>query len=239
MKTLLYIFIFYLTTISYGQDPQLFDNDWYLQKVNIDGVDHFPPQNSEIESVNLEFRDFSTSYSMLTYICSSISADINDIDNQFIYVLGFFIIDGNCTLPETIAFEDLYFNGFFDWQEPNQTFSYLIEPGVGNIKILTLTNLQGDIAIYGNTELSIFDNLSSQLTLYPNPVKSQLFLTSKSTTGNLKVKIFNLEGKLLSTQDVVLENQTSIDVSSLISGIYFLNVEDESGYMEVKKFLKE
>ena len=104
--------------------------------------------------------------------------------------------------------------------------------------MVVISNI-GDQAIYGDHILSSQDFHKTQFFIHPNPVKSQIFLTSKSTTGNLKVKIFNLEGKLLSTQDVVLENQTSIDVSSLISGIYFLNVEDESGYMEVKKFLKE
>lgn len=57
--------------------------------------------------------------------------------------------------------------------------------------------------------------------LYPNPAKNHLVLTSKNTTGNLKVKIYNPEGKLLRTQNVTSEKQVSIDVSQLSSGIYF------------------
>ncbi|UCA57711.1 T9SS type A sorting domain-containing protein [Aequorivita iocasae] len=48
-----------------------------------------------------------------------------------------------------------------------------------------------------------------------------------------------MEGKLLSVQNVTLENQTSIDVSNLTSGIYFLNIEDENGNTTTKKFIKQ
>lgn len=75
--------------------------------------------------------------------------------------------------------------------------------------------------------------------LYPNPAKNKLFLTSKNTTENLKIKIFNIEGNLLGTQDVAFEKQTSINVSQLVSGIYFLNIEDENGNTTIKKFIKE
>ncbi len=77
------------------------------------------------------------------------------------------------------------------------------------------------------------------ISLSPNPSKNELFLTSKNTVGNLKIKIFNIEGKLLSTENIVLENQTSIDVSQLTNGIYFLNIEDENGNTTIKKFIKQ
>lgn len=82
------------------------------------------------------------------------------------------------------------------------------------------------------------ENELSKFSIHPNPAKNQLFLNSKKPAGNLKVKIFNIEGKLLSTQNVAFENQTSINVSQLTSGIYFLNIEDENGKTEVKKFIK-
>ncbi len=97
----------------------------------------------------------------------------------------------------------------------------------------------GDTAIYGNAALSIYDNTLSQFTLFPNPVKNELFLSSKNTTRNLKLKIFNIEGKLLSTQTVAHQDQTSIDVSQLVSGLYFINIEDKNGNTEVKKFIKD
>ncbi len=77
------------------------------------------------------------------------------------------------------------------------------------------------------------------ISLFPNPTKNELFLTSNNTAGSLKLKIFNIEGKLLSNQNIAVEKETSIDVSQLSSGIYFLNIEDENGNTTIKKFIKQ
>jgi hypothetical protein len=87
--------------------------------------------------------------------------------------------------------------------------------------------------------LGVSENNSSTYSIHPNPAKNELFITAQNTAGNLKVKIFNIEGKVLSTQNVTLQDQKAIDVSQLVSGIYFLNIEDENGNTAVKKFLKE
>ncbi len=76
-------------------------------------------------------------------------------------------------------------------------------------------------------------------SIYPNPAQNELFITSKNSSVNLKIKIYNLEGKLLSTKDIAFEKQVSIDVSNLTSGIYFLNIEDENGNTTIKKFIKQ
>jgi len=66
-----------------------------------------------------------------------------------------------------------------------------------------------------------------------------LLISSKTKTGNLKIQIFNIEGKLLSNQNLKFEKQASIDVSQLSSGLYFLNIEDINGNRTTKKFMKE
>ncbi len=77
-------------------------------------------------------------------------------------------------------------------------------------------------------------------SIYPNPTQNELYIKSqKSKTGNLKIKIFNVEGKLLSLQNLNFENQASLNISHLSSGIYFLNIESENGMVEVKKFIKQ
>ncbi|SRX72375.1 T9SS type A sorting domain-containing protein [Aequorivita antarctica] len=86
--------------------------------------------------------------------------------------------------------------------------------------------------------LGLTDLESTIINLYPNPTRNIIFLNSKNTTENLKVKIFNLEGKLLSNQNIAFK-EVFIDVSNLSSGMYFLNIEDENGNTAIKKFLKE
>lgn len=53
MKTLLHILLFSISVSSFAQDQRLFDNTWYLQKINIDGIDYLAPQNNEIDSIEL------------------------------------------------------------------------------------------------------------------------------------------------------------------------------------------
>ncbi|MCB0467305.1 MAG: T9SS type A sorting domain-containing protein [Aequorivita sp.] len=87
--------------------------------------------------------------------------------------------------------------------------------------------------------LGVSENGSSKFSIHPNPAKNELFITAQNTTENLKIKIFNIEGKLLSAQSITLQDQKAIDVSQLLSGIYFLNIEDENGNTTIKKFIKQ
>ncbi len=80
------------------------------------------------------------------------------------------------------------------------------------------------------------DNLFS---IHPNPAHNELFITSKNTKENLNIKIFNIEEKLLKTQNLDFEKQVSINVSNLANGIYFLNIEDANGNAETKKFIQK
>ena len=96
------------------------------------------------------------------------------------------------------------------------------------------------MAIYSeDCTAGLNDNKAATYSIHPNPAKSELFITAQNTAGNLKVKIFNIEGKVLSTQNVTLQDQKAIDVSQLLSGIYFLNIEDENGNTTTKKFIKQ
>jgi hypothetical protein len=96
------------------------------------------------------------------------------------------------------------------------------------------------MAIYSeDCTAGLNENNASIFSIHPNPAKNELFITAQNTTGNLKIKIFNIEGKLLSNQNIALTNQTSIDVSSLTSGIYFLNIEDKNSNTTIKKFIKQ
>ncbi len=87
--------------------------------------------------------------------------------------------------------------------------------------------------------LGVSENGSSKFSIHPNPAQNELFITAQNTTENLKIKIFNIEGKLLSAQNITLPDQKTINVSQLLNGIYFLNIEDENGNTTTKKFIKQ
>ncbi|NGX83318.1 T9SS type A sorting domain-containing protein [Aequorivita sp. KMM 9714] len=66
-----------------------------------------------------------------------------------------------------------------------------------------------------------------------------MVLNDTKDIGKLKTQIYSTEGKLLNTQHINFNKQNLIDLSNLSSGIYFLNIEDEEGNTETKKFFKE
>lgn len=96
------------------------------------------------------------------------------------------------------------------------------------------------MAIYSeDCTAGLSDNKVATYFIHPNPAQSEFFITAQNTSENLKIKIFNIEGKLVSAQSITLQDQKAIDVSQLVSGIYFLNIEDGNGNKTVKKFIKK
>jgi len=235
MKTILYILLFNISAISFAQDPILFDTDWFLMELIVDGANVNIPNNGEIGNVPLDFMQFGLS----TQPCNLLNMEIGDLTNSDFTIISAVILEFNCSFPETYDFEEVYFMDFFHFNMMGLTFNYVLEIGANDTRMLTITNTEGDIAIYGNAALSVDDNLVSKVSIYPNPVKDKLLLSSKTALGNIKIKTFNIEGKLLGTQNVVFKKETSIDVSGLSSGIYFLEIEDGTGKTEVKKLIKE
>ena len=238
MKTLLFILLFNISAISFAQDPKLFENEWFLHNITIGGTDYFPPgMNGEAAIINLSIEMDLIG----TTVCDTRGAEITDFDdiNNSFSVGSFSSLAIDCLFIENQIFQDLYFNDFYKWEEPSNTYHYIIEEGLNSTKSLTLTNEDGNQAIYGDEILSSEDFQNSQFAIYPNPTKEKLFLSTTNAAGNVNVKIFSTEGKLLSVLNVIFENQTPIDVSNLTSGIYFLHIEDENGNTTIKKFIKE
>ncbi|MBN2774960.1 MAG: cellulase family glycosylhydrolase, partial [Prolixibacteraceae bacterium] len=72
------------------------------------------------------------------------------------------------------------------------------------------------------TGLQLVEN--SDLSIYPNPVKNQLFFCH--LPENSIMEIFNSEGnKIISEQ---MENKKALDVSELIPGVYILRIKTEN-----------
>ena len=83
--------------------------------------------------------------------------------------------------------------------------------------------------------LSTPDFESNQFRLYPNPVNSVLTIASKSIVD--LVRIYDVNGRLL--RNVKEHAETiAIDVSSLVNGMYFLEIKS-GGRFETLKFIKK
>jgi len=77
---------------------------------------------------------------------------------------------------------------------------------------------------------------NSDLKVFPNPAQNQLIIEKPTQIDNEYFSIINVIGQELMKQQFT-GMKTEIDISSLKSGLYFLNL-NQDGILEVRKFVK-
>ncbi len=233
MKTIKILFLaFFVSLSSYAQDPQLFENTWYLQNLIIDEQDNFPPSNEEVPFITVFFSEIQFE----TYVCDVMSAGItyDDINSQFTLDAG--LTFAGCQMSVNGDFQLIYLNNFYE-NNVTEPFSYSITNESSN-KILIINNDSGNEAIYSSELLATQDFSPDLFIIFPNPVKTELFISGTIDLSDFTVNIFNINGKLiLSVNDSNLNNK-SIDIQKLNSGIYFILLNDKQGRSVIKKFIK-
>jgi hypothetical protein len=83
--------------------------------------------------------------------------------------------------------------------------------------------------------LSSPENELSSFSIYPNPTPEQLFIVNGFSETEA-IHIYSMEGKLMISE---ASNTEEIDVSSLPSGIYFIEISNSEGQKHVQKFIKQ
>jgi hypothetical protein len=81
----------------------------------------------------------------------------------------------------------------------------------------------------------------SMLSLYPNPVRSQLniSISNNATFGKASYSISNIQGKIIQQSYIQGINGIHLlDVSSLAPGIYFITLTNQDGERLMEKFIK-
>ncbi len=229
---LITIFIFHKAS---AQDMRLIENTWYLHNLVIDGVDNFPPVNEEVLYVDLLI---AANGLFETNVCNYATGtvDLNHSNNSFIFTDGLYITLSECNNQTNTFFEFMYFD--FYLLNINDPFEYTITSQGNENLILTIVSDSGDQAIYGDQILSLEKFTAINFEIYPNPTKDVLSISSEYNSGNLEFKIFTIAGGIEAVKCTKGKKFNSLDVSSLIGGIYFLHIADEYGYTAVKKFVK-
>jgi len=238
MKIFIILFVIIIVNFSmFAQDPQLFENDWYLQKVVINGEDFFPPYlNDEPERGRVYFVD-DTIDRLTTSFCDELTFQIIEFEPNNVFNLqdGPIILIGFCILNVNTTYANLYGSVFND--QPTSTaknpFNYSLVTD-NNMLMLTIVNADGDTAIYGNELLSNQDVNSLSVTIYPNPTKNTLQISTDNKIAIKSIEVYDVLGKQLLHTNTV--NQ--IDVSVLATGLLFVKIETNKGVV-VKKVIKE
>lgn len=121
---------------------------------------------------------------------------------------------GNRTINDMVVTAgQTYYIVISSWPAP-QTFAYTLN--------VTQTTLD-------NSEV----NLTKSVTLYPNPVRNELFLEMDVRIKN--VSIISVNGQRLAAK---MLNSNSINVEGLAAGFYLLELTTEEGLLLRKNFIK-
>ena len=89
------------------------------------------------------------------------------------------------------------------------------------------------------TSASFFDSGTneSSYSVYPNPVKDKLAVSSSNPDEVMKVELMDMSGKVLSSTE--LRSNATIDVSAISSGVYFVKITSTGSESTQIKFVKE
>lgn len=122
---------------------------------------------------------------------------------------------------------------FLDWSTASNEFTW---PPGGHAN-LTNPDSWANLVLLGTTGIdNQNDKGIADINLYPNPATDQLSIESNGLTNGV-AEIYNATGQLLQTHE--LHNRTTtIDISELESGMYFIRMNDERGscYKKLMKY---
>ncbi len=224
---LIFCAILFMKNVN-GQDANLYGT-WYLYQLEADlqGVVW------DIEDVQPDFIPSLTINNDLTFeglgACNGFSGDYSyDASENTLYPNNFSQTLILCDTSEDVDFENL----FFAQVSANTNNSVTINMNANFIE-LKLENYPGYLATYRNVSLSTPEQSLAALKIYPNPVSDQLFISNRNSK-DLDIVIYDILGKQVLQKKSI---EQSVDVSNLLDGIYFLEINSDNG-MRIEKIIK-
>ncbi len=79
---------------------------------------------------------------------------------------------------------------------------------------------------------------SGGLTVFPNPAQSVINISAEKIAPNSTVKVYDMYGKAVITKAANPGNN-EVDIRKLISGVYFIKIEDAEGVSYTSRFVKQ
>ncbi len=245
MKNFLLLIVFLSFSFGKAQQSELLETTWYLTEVIHQNTNYpFIPDN-EVSSVPLNFSlnpDSGNNQLNIQY-CTGGYGEVlfeEESKNYSFRLINTVFLTWMCQEESNIDEENRYL-GIFD--TPYSTaeyyygdFTYEIY-GESENRTLVITNESENQAIYGSQNTaSVLNTEKFGLTIYPNPITDILNFNLPDNFSDFKVKIFDINGKLL----LETSNNNSVNVSALQNGLYFVFLENSNNFQTfTRKFIKK
>lgn len=88
------------------------------------------------------------------------------------------------------------------------------------------------------TPLSVEEFKANSFSLFPNPAKSELTITSKVNNLPTALEIYDISGRFIKAKKTSTIDDLNINVSNLSNGLYFIKIKQDNTYISLK-FIKE
>ena len=240
----------YNTPHSIDTDGYIFENyldHWHLTGLSEKGTSYSVPYSIAKETE----ITFQTDGSFNSIVCGEVNSTVVFNGDEFFgdfHILcdDFSLTSGECDNQEMSDIEQAYNTILQNFANSNAvTFERYHADFVEICEIVeviyiydSITNSSIELVdCIGYLSTENFNELS--FSIYPNPVQDKLILKSpRFESSKLTLAIYTVQGKEVASKNIQIENETSIDVSSLSSGMYFINVEDDKGASTTQKFIK-
>lgn len=144
MKTIFTLLMNCIFLTVFAQSTEIFDNSWYLNQIQINGVSYEKPNHHDSFSGTVV-----SSAMMFSTICESggLTAVITvDTANQEIDFTNISFFDGDCNPGESNQFKDKFFLFFDDIQSP---VLYSVNTDSSGMKTMTFSN-NGNVLTFFN-----------------------------------------------------------------------------------------
>lgn len=232
-KTLLLLFC---SIFLSAQNSELFTNDWYISQIVTNGQTVTTPSMANALSPSAFIQNNSNYYFASRYFNTAqtnitFSTSVNNFTK----------IGGGCTLADywgvnmtaVQEYDQKNCDFYISYALPGTIYTYQILTN-GTSKTLIVTNPSGTQVFYNNSLfLGIKENtLKKTFTIYPNPVDD--FLIIENLEKNLKVKIYDMSGKLL-FEMLSPDKALKVNTTDFQKGHYILSVENFKPELFIKK----
>ena len=135
----------------------------------------------------------------------------------------------------------------------NSPFSYLWNTGETTSSITPINNGNFYVDVQDANNCSGSDTITvnfvglendiiNEIQIFPNPSYENITLNTNSQINNLTtINIFNITGELVLSQNIEIKNGNfeNINVSSLMSGVYFLEIKNSNFINQIFHFIKK
>jgi hypothetical protein len=128
----------------------------------------------------------------------------------------------------------IWYSNNFDTATPTWIQAY---NGMSNVKVTDL-DMRNDYTVYAatygrgvfsglftNTTLSATDfTLSNNVKIYPNPATDLINVSVSNYVGDLKVELFDVNGRLVNDKTVDFSGNYSMELNELTAGVYIVKL---------------